>query len=323
MLKLTGENPAFNLHVITVKDGSSIIKIVPYHLVPEGTHKMVTYYGMFQTIPKGAEELVEASTGNSAIAASIYAKKLGIPITIFMPEGMSDMKKRKLKELGVNLIETPRVDYTIGAKKAAREYSMRNKKRYFLSQTDNPGNYLAHKEVAVKLKNTDQFVCIGGTFGTIRGYADYLKTIKGESYIVTEIDLDAAPHIYNKKFGIETIWKEHGIVGAAPSARPPHADHTNLDYVALVLAEECEILFKETLRCNLNIGKSSAVNLAVAKRIAEKNPRKIIGTVTFDYIDRYDIADDLRGYNFQIANILKFFRSEVVKNLKIAVESLK
>lgn len=317
------KNPAFDLPVITVKDNTSIVKIVPYHLLPEGTHKMVTYYGMFKTIPRGTKELVEASTGNSAIAASIYAKKMGIPITIFMPEGMSEMKKRKLKELEAYLIETPRADYTKGARIAARKYSKGNKKKYFLSQTDNHGNYLAHREVAYKLEDTDQFVCIGGTFGTIRGYADYLKIVKGGAYAVTEIDLDAAPHMYNKKFGIETIWRKHGIIGAAPSVRPLHADYTNLDCVAVVFAEECEALFKEALMCNLNIGKSSTVNLAVAKKIAEKFPGKVIGTVTFDYIDRYDIKDDLQNYYFKVDNILRFMRSAVVKKLKVIFENFR
>lgn len=317
------KNPAINLQIITVQDHKSIIKIVPYHLLPEGTHKMITYYGMFKTIPKDAKELVEASTGNSAIAAAIYAKNLGFPITIFMPEGMSGMKIKKLKELEARVIETERTNYTQGARIAAKKYAAQSNRRYFLSQTDNPGNYLAHKEIAPKLKDIDQFVCIGGTFGTIRGYADYFRTVKGKSYKIIEVDLDAAPHIYNKKYGIKTKWREHGIVGAAPSLRPLHADYTDLDYVTVVSAEECEMLFKETMKLRLNIGKSSAVNLAVAKKIAEKFPKKIIGTVTFDYIDRYDIKNDPQTYNFKIDTIIKFIRSDIVKRFRVVLINLK
>ena len=52
-------------------------------------------------------EILEASTGNAGIACSFIGKMKGYPVTIVMPEGMSDERKQMIAAFGARLILTP------------------------------------------------------------------------------------------------------------------------------------------------------------------------------------------------------------------------
>ncbi len=96
-----------------------------------------------------------------------------------------------------------------------------------------------------------------------------------------------------------------------------------IDRVIIVSAKQCEELFHESLRCNLNIGKSSAVNLAIATRIARRF-KSIVGTTTFDDVSRYEEIGnrELAEFSFEADSISKFLNSEIVKKLHVVLEAL-
>ena len=48
--------------------------------------------------------IVEATSGNTGIAISYFAKQKGYPVTIVMPEDMSDERKQIITSLGAELI---------------------------------------------------------------------------------------------------------------------------------------------------------------------------------------------------------------------------
>ncbi len=192
-------NPGHQLDVIEVEErDNSGVRILPYHLLNGGTHKMISCSGMFQLIPDLAEELIESTSGNTGYASSFYARKIGIPIRIYIPEGMATHKVKLLKDLGAKVVQTPRDEYTTGARNQAQAYYEQDQeKRWFLNQGKNPGNWQAHKELAYKLGGVDQLTLIGGTCGTIAGLGRGIREI--HDAIITEIDLDAGPHFLNRK----------------------------------------------------------------------------------------------------------------------------
>jgi cysteine synthase len=318
------ENPGHNLKPLLVEIGEdSAIEIVPYHHLPGGTHKMVSVAGMFQRIPEGTEELLESTTGNAGYAAAYYAKQVEMPIKLFMPEGMAPPKIQMLEALGADIIETPRAEYTGGARKRAQEYyDAAQQKRWLFNQATNLGNWQAHEEVAYHLSGIEHLVLIGGTCGIIAGLTRGIKK-QSQNAIVTEIDLDVAPHFLNKKHGKPNKWGDHGIVGAAPSKMSDIGEKSFdlMDRSAVVSANESELLFEEAVRCGLDAGKSSIVNLAVAARMAKKF-RASIGTATCDHIDRYEGAKDIDTLEFSPNKLVKFFESEIVKFFKIHLEDL-
>ena len=83
---------------------------------------MVSCAGMYQRIPENAKELIESTSGNTGYASAVYAKKIGLPIRVFMPEGMSKKKHKMLSDLGAMIHETPRDEYTSGARNQAQAH---------------------------------------------------------------------------------------------------------------------------------------------------------------------------------------------------------
>ncbi len=52
-------------------------------------------------------EILEASTGNAGIACTFIGTRMGYRVTIVMPEGMSDERKKMIRAFGGELILTP------------------------------------------------------------------------------------------------------------------------------------------------------------------------------------------------------------------------
>lgn len=53
---------------------------------------------------KPERTIVEASSGNTGIALSFFAREKGYPVIIVMPENMTDERKQILRKLGAQLI---------------------------------------------------------------------------------------------------------------------------------------------------------------------------------------------------------------------------
>ncbi|MFQ6614487.1 MAG: PLP-dependent cysteine synthase family protein, partial [Fidelibacterota bacterium] len=53
---------------------------------------------------KPGKTIIEATSGNTGIALSYFAREMGYPITIIMPENMTEERKQVMRDLGANLI---------------------------------------------------------------------------------------------------------------------------------------------------------------------------------------------------------------------------
>ncbi|HSV55991.1 MAG TPA: pyridoxal-phosphate dependent enzyme, partial [Magnetospirillaceae bacterium] len=53
---------------------------------------------------KTGDRIIEATSGNTGIAFSAIGKALGHPVTIYMPDWMSDERKQLLRSLGADLV---------------------------------------------------------------------------------------------------------------------------------------------------------------------------------------------------------------------------
>ena len=133
-------------------------------------------------------ELVEASSGNTAIALAALAALQGIKLTVTIPDGVPDEKKVVLRMLGAEVWETPDdmcpVDHPKdGAIALARSLAAtEGGTRYVLpNQYENPDNVLAHYETTGPeiWRQTEgrvrAFFAGFGTCGTITGVGRYLK----------------------------------------------------------------------------------------------------------------------------------------------------
>ncbi len=85
-------------------------------------------------------------------------------LTVYMPEGMAPKKIMKLEALGAQIVQTPRSEYTSGARARAQAYYNEDPEtRWFLNQAKNHGNLEAHKELAHHLKDVEHLAMITKT----------------------------------------------------------------------------------------------------------------------------------------------------------------
>ncbi len=133
-------------------------------------------------------DLVEASSGNTAIALAALAGLVGKRLTVTIPDGVPEEKKVMLRMLGAEVWETPDdlcpVDHPKdGAIALARSLAASEGGRRFVmaNQYENEDNVKAHYETTGPeiWRQTDgrvrYFVAGLGTTGTITGTGRYLK----------------------------------------------------------------------------------------------------------------------------------------------------
>jgi cysteine synthase len=165
---------------------------------------------------KEGVEVVEASSGNTAISLAAAGASMGFPVKIFMHAGCSMERRQILCAFGAKVILTPASELTGGARTRAIEYCENsNGRSFFLNQHSNPHNALAHEETtAPELWKTFgeslHTVIIGmGTCGTLEGISKYLKA-KNPAIRVVGFEPDSNAVFSGDKKG------SHSIVGIGP-----------------------------------------------------------------------------------------------------------
>jgi cysteine synthase A/cysteine synthase B len=136
----------------------------------------------------GDRQLVEASSGNTAIALAALAALEGTKLTVTIPDGVPEEKKVVLRMLGAEVWETPDdlcpVDHPKdGAIALARSLATSEGGTRFVmpNQYENPDNVRAHYETTGPeiWRQTEgrvrAFFAGFGTCGTITGVGRYLK----------------------------------------------------------------------------------------------------------------------------------------------------
>lgn len=131
-------------------------------------------------------EVIEASSGNTAIALTAIAGLDGHRVTVTIPDGVPDEKKVMLRMLGAEVWETPDdvcpVDHPKdGAIALARSLVESDPKLVLANQYENEDNIRAHYETtgpeiwAQTEGRVKWFIAGLGTTGTVTGVGRYLK----------------------------------------------------------------------------------------------------------------------------------------------------
>ncbi|MCB9726905.1 MAG: PLP-dependent cysteine synthase family protein [Deltaproteobacteria bacterium] len=127
-------------------------------------------------------ELVEASSGNTAIAIAMFGAARGFPVKIFMSDLCSPERIQILNAFGAAVVLTPGVEHTKGARERAIAYcEARPGKAHFINQHSNPDNAEAHEattgpEIWQQTGGRIDAMVIGlGTSGTFEGLSRYFK----------------------------------------------------------------------------------------------------------------------------------------------------
>jgi cysteine synthase B len=226
--------------------------------------------------------IIDASSGNTAVAYATVGAHLGIPVTLCVPENASDQKKSALKALGADIIYTSRFGTTDEAQQKAKELSTLYPERYhYTDQYANENNWKAHyfgtaPEIWEQTRGSITHYVAGlGTTGTFIGTARRLKELNPDVHL-TSLQPDSAMH------GLEG-WK-HLESALVPKIYDGHLADDNLFIDTM---EAFEMIKTAAKLEGLLLSPSSAANLVGALKVAEQLDEGVIVTIFPDHASNY------------------------------------
>jgi cysteine synthase B len=171
------------------------------------------------------KQLIDASSGNTGIAYAHIGALLGISVTLYMPENVSQERKRRLKALGVELHFTSASGGIDESQELVKELSQKDPNTYFYAnQYDNESNWKAHYDTTGPeiWRQTEgkitHFIAGLGTSGTFTGTGRRLKEFNPDVRLISvqpdentmndlegwkNMDRARVPRIYDDKLADE------------------------------------------------------------------------------------------------------------------------
>jgi cysteine synthase A len=94
---------------------------------------------------KPGYRVIEATSGNTGIAFSAVGRALGHPVTIFMPDWMSDERKNLIRSFGAEIVLISKEEGGfLGSIKRSQEMAAENPESFLPRQFENTDNVMAH-----------------------------------------------------------------------------------------------------------------------------------------------------------------------------------
>jgi cysteine synthase len=243
-------------------------------------------------------EVVEASSGNTAIALASLGATMGFRVRIYMSEMAGIERRQILCAYGAKVIITPGCEHTCGARTRAMEYCGKNPdKTFFLNQHGNPHNSLAHEEHTAEEiwdqtgGKVDAVVVGLGTSGTFEGISRYMKK-KDKRIKIIGFEPASSPVYSGGKQG------KHNLIGIGPGFVTENFKQAkrNLDDMFLVEDETAYEWTRRIARCEgLLVGPTSGAAAWVAGQLAQNQAyeNRTIVCFFYDTGERYLTAPSL------------------------------
>jgi len=209
-----------------------------------------------------AKRVLDASSGNTAIAYAMLGAAAGIGVTVCVPANASLERKALLEMYGAEVIFTDPLDGSDGAIRAARELAAAQDHRYwYADQYNHPANARAHylttaEEIWRQTGGRITHLVAGlGTTGTLMGTGRRLKELKPAIELVA-VQPDGPFH------GLEGL--KHLATAIVPGIYDP-ALPTRTEFVATEDAEDA--VRRVAKQAGVFVGWSSGAALVAAERL--------------------------------------------------------
>jgi cysteine synthase B len=276
LVELLNLNPNPRVKILAKVEGSN----------PGGSVKDRAAYYMIKRAEERGElsagkTIVEATSGNMGISLAMIGAVKGYHVKLFMPECVSQERRRVLEAFGAELELTPAKEITDGAIKRARQFVEREPEKYYLpDQFSNEANVEAHylttgPEILSQADGeVDVFIAGMGTTGTLMGVCKYFKEKKSEARII-----GVEPTIGHSIQGLKNMTE-----AIVPRIYHPEALD---DKITVQDGEAFEISRLLAVKEGLFVGMSSGAAVAGALRLAREMHHGTIVTLLPDRGDRY------------------------------------
>jgi len=214
-----------------------------------------------------AKRLLDASSGNTAIAYAMLGAAAGVGVTVCVPANASVERKVLLERYGAEVVFTDPLDGADGAIREARELAARQPERYwYADQYGHPANPRAHYVTTAEeiWRQTDgritHFVAGLGTTGTMMGTGRRLKELNPRIELVA-VQPDGPFH------GLEGL--KHLATAIVPRIYDPGVP----DRTEFVTTEEAEDAVRRLAKdAGLLLGWSAGAAVVAAERLLSDRP---------------------------------------------------
>jgi len=235
-----------------------------------------------------AKRLLDASSGNTAIAYAMLGAAAGIGVTVCVPANASVERKALLEAYGAEVVFTDPLDGSDGAIRRARQLAAAHPERYwYADQYNHPANPRAHylttaDEIWHQTSGRVTHLVAGlGTTGTLMGTGRRLKE-RNEAIELIAVQPDGPFH------GLE------GLKHLATALVPGIYDPVLLNRTEFVATEDAEEAVRHLAKqTGLFVGWSAGAAIVAAERIltARDRPRPpataVVVIIAPDSGDRY------------------------------------
>ena len=224
-------------------------------------------------------ELVEPTSGNTGIALAFVAAARGYPLTLTMPDNMSEERRKILRAFGARLILTDAYEGMEGAVRSAERLAAQDPERYLLlQQFKNPANPAIHERTTGPEiwddtgGEIDCLVAGVGTGGTITGVSRYLKRIRGKRVVSVAVEPDDSQVLSQTLADRPLEPRVHKIQGIGAGFVPDILDLGMVDRVETVSDDEAlEFARRLALEEGILAGISCGAATAAAVRLGHES----------------------------------------------------
>lgn len=291
--QLIGNTPLYPITAFPLKEGVTLWAKLEWQQLGQSVKARAAFQIIKDAIGRGdltpGKRLLDASSGNTAIAYASIGAALNLPVTICLPENASPERKRILKVLGAEIILTSPLEGTDGAQQQAKELASQQPSLYYYAdQYNNDSNWRAHyyttaREIYHQTNGQiTHFVTGLGTTGSFMGTTRKLKEII-PSIKTISLQPETALH------GLEG-WKDMDTAKVPGIYDPSLADENR----RVTSCEAYDWLKAFALKEGMLISPSAAANLAGAYQVASELEEGVVVTLFPDDANKYsDVIDQL------------------------------
>jgi [CysO sulfur-carrier protein]-thiocarboxylate-dependent cysteine synthase len=266
-----GHTPIVELKKLAPKEGVKLFAKLEFYN-PTGSVKDRVARSMIERAEEqGAiapgQTILEPTSGNTGISLGLICRLKGYPLTVVMPENVTEERTRLLEMYGAEIVYSEGAKGSNCAVEVALDMAEKDSRFYMPYQYGNPANPDAHyygtaEEIIEDLGEVAAFVAGLGTGGTLMGNGRRLKEHDPNTKIVAAEPLQG-----------EDV---QGLRSLADGFIPPIIDISLLDRKILVSNRDGivwtrKLFFEEGIFAGVSSGAIASVAVRIANELDEGN----------------------------------------------------
>jgi len=247
---------------------------------------------------KPGAPIAEATSGNTGISFSALGRALGHPVTIFMPDWMSQERKDLIRSLGAHIrLVSKEEGGFLGSIALSEAFAAQNPGCFLPEQFANDDNPEAHAtttgpeiwwQLDAQGLRPDAFLAGVGTGGTIMGVGRFLRQMN------PAVKLHPMEPANSPTLSTGTKVGKHRIQGISDEFIPSIMKLDKLDEIIAVDDGDAIIMAQKLSRqLGLGVGISSGANLIGALMVQEQMGRDAVVVTVFSDDNKKYLSTDL------------------------------